>query len=74
MSNFEYKQTAVCQYDEQELKEMTDTLLKSINSIRDLKTILNPKLGESVEPVLREATTLYNRLHEDMHTLVQMRQ
>ncbi len=74
MSDFEFKRTAVCQYDEQELKDMADTVLKTINSIRDLKTILNPKLSESVEPVLREATTLYNKLSEDMRKLRQMRQ
>ena len=74
MSDFEFKRTAVCQYDEHELKDMADTVLKTINSIRDLKTILNPKLSESVEPVLREATTLYNKLSEDMRKLRQMRQ
>jgi hypothetical protein len=74
MSDFEYKQTAVCQYDEQELKDMCDTVLKTINAVRDLKTILNPKLSESVEPVLRDATTLMNKLNDDMRTLRQMRQ
>lgn len=74
MSNFEFKQTAVCQYDEEELNEMSKTLVKSINMIRDLKTILNPKMTEQTEPVLREATTLYNKLTDDMRTLRQMRQ
>lgn len=74
MTDFEYKETAVVRYEEQELKEMADTLLKSIHSISDLKKILNPKLGESVEPVLREATTLLNKITDDMRTLRQMRQ
>ena len=74
MTDYDFKQTAVAQYDEQELKEMMDTIVKSINMIRDLKTILNPKLSEQAEPVLRDATTLMNKLNDDMRTLRQMRQ
>jgi flagellin-specific chaperone FliS len=72
MTDYDFKQTAVAMYDEQELKEMMSVVAKSINMIRDLKIILNPKVSEQAEPVLRDATTLYNKLNDDLRMIQQM--